>query len=340
MAKYDVKYNTGAAPSGTTKSNNLAFATGAPDYTQSGWVAGVPDDSSYLFVANTTDLSLAGRSAGAGTSTIQANQPTFWKTNDQTDAEILRVINRLPQRPQNYTDATAALAWARGSSYYTVYPPVAPNYVTSGLEIYLDAGNSSSYPGTGTTWTSLTGSYSGTMGTGTGYSASDGGAITFNGGALSYVTMSGTNALRALTNNISVEAWYKSNNNFPAILRTGISSSGFVFGYYIGTGTSWKVTKYGVIDLSAGAIPQNTAWHQVVLTYSSTTGTRIYIDGSLSSPTSANATNISGGTEFSIGRGEAVTLNGSMSIFRWYSSVLSASDVLQNYNANKARFGL
>lgn len=132
MAKYDVKYTTGSAPSGTTKSNNIALATGAPDYSQAGWVAGVPDDGSYLFISNSTDLSLTGRSAGAGASTIQANQPTFWKTNDTSDAEVLRVINRLPNRPQNYNDASTALSWVRGSSYYTVYPQVqSGNLVTT-----------------------------------------------------------------------------------------------------------------------------------------------------------------------------------------------------------------
>jgi hypothetical protein len=133
MAKYDVKYNTGSAPTGTTQSNHLAFATGNPDYTQSGWVAGVPDDGCYIFVSNTTDLSIAGRSAGAGASTIQSNEPTFWKTNDTSDAEVLRVINRLPHRPQDYNDASAALTWVRSSSYYVVYPqPPSGSLVTTG----------------------------------------------------------------------------------------------------------------------------------------------------------------------------------------------------------------
>jgi hypothetical protein len=293
--------------------------------------------SCYLFISNSTDLSLTGRSIGGGSGTIQAGQPVWWRTNDKTDAEVLRVINRLPQRPQNFADATSALAWVRGSSYYTVYPSI----VTAGLNIHLDAGNTSSYPGSGTTWTSLTGSYSGTLGAGVSYSSSNGGVLNFNGGASASVNMYGTaSALASITNNISVEAWYKSNNNYPAILRTGVSSSGFVFGYYSGTGTSWKVTKYGVIDLNAGAIPQDTAWHQVVLTYSSTTGARVYVDGALSSPTSANTSNISAGNEFSIGKSEAVQFNGSMGIFRWYSSVLSAADVTQNFNATRSRFGI
>ena len=122
MAKYDVKYTTGSAPSGTTKSNSLAFATGTPDYSQSGWYAGVPDDGKYLFVGNSTDLSLTGRFIGGGSGTMQAGQPVWWATNDTTDAEVLRIVNRLPKRPQNYTTAAAALAWAKSSGYYTVYP--------------------------------------------------------------------------------------------------------------------------------------------------------------------------------------------------------------------------
>lgn len=122
MAKYDVKYTTGAAPTGTTKSNKLAFATGLPDYTQSGWIAGVPDTGRYLFIGNSTDLSLIGRSSGGGSSTVQAGEPIWWATNDKSDAEVLRVINKLPLRPANYTSAATALAWIRTSIYYTVYP--------------------------------------------------------------------------------------------------------------------------------------------------------------------------------------------------------------------------
>ena len=214
-------------------------------------------------------------------------------------------------------------------------------YVTTGLQVYLDAGNTASYPGTGTTWTSLVNGYTGSMGTGVGYSASNGGVITFSGASTAFVNMYGSaSAVVAATNNFSVEAWYQSNNNFPGIVVTGASSLGFVFGYFSATTTQWKVTKYGVIDLAAGEIPQNTAWHQVVLTYSSTTGTRVYVDGALSSPTVANTTNLRGGNAFSIGKSENVQLNGSMGIFRWYNTVLSASDVSVNFTGSRARYGI
>lgn len=213
-------------------------------------------------------------------------------------------------------------------------------YVTTGLVTYLDAGNPASYPGSGTTWTSLVGAFSGTMGAGVAYSAASGGSMTFNGvGATSQVTLVNS-AFAALTNNFSVEFWYKSNNNFPGLVANGTGSNGFVFGYFSTTGTAWKVTKYGVVDLQAGTIPQNTNWHQAVLTYSSTTGARVYIDGALSG-TAANNSNLSvGSSTFNIGKSENVYLNGSMSIMRWYNTVLSSTDVAQNFNADRSRYGI
>jgi hypothetical protein len=230
-----------------------------------------------------------------------------------------------------------------GPTTYSVgTPSVTAGVVASGLSLHFDAGNAVSYPGSGTTWTSLVNGYTGSMGTGVGYSASNGGVITFNGASTAFVNMytSASVLVGAATNNFSIEAWYQSNNNFPGIMRTGSGSRGFVFGYFGTTGTAWKVTKYNVIDLQAGTIPQNTSWHQAVLTYSSTTGVRVYIDGALSGTAVNNNSNLIGGLEFSVGRGENVTLNGSMGIFRWYSAVLSASDVLQNFNAQRARFGI
>jgi hypothetical protein len=214
------------------------------------------------------------------------------------------------------------------------------SFITTGLQVYLDAGNPASYPGTGTTWTSLVGGYTGALQAGVTYSASNGGIMSFNGGATATVNMINAE-FRALTNNFSVEFWYQSNNNRPGLVANGVGSNGFVFGYFGTTGTSYKVSKYGVIDLNAGAIPQNTSWHQAVLTYSSTTGTRVYVDGALSSPTSANTSNLAAGnTTFNIGKSESNFHNGGIGIVRFYSTVLSAGDVAQNFEFNRSRYGI
>jgi Concanavalin A-like lectin/glucanases superfamily len=217
-----------------------------------------------------------------------------------------------------------------------------PSYVTANLTVNLDATNSASYPGSGTTWTDLTGNgYNATLNTGVTYSSANN-AMLFNGATTATATIVSSSLASSLTNNFSVEAWYQCNNNHPEIIANGSGSNGFVFGYFSTNPTNWKVTKYGVIDIYIGSIPQNTSWHQVVVTYSSTAGTKVYVDGSLSG-SSVNTTNLAvGSSTFTIGKGESTSYmhNGNIGIFRLYRSVLSSTDVTQNFNANRSTYGI
>ena len=57
-----------------------------------------------------------------------------------------------------------------------------PSLVMNGLVLCLDAGNSKSYPGTGTTWTDLSGNgNNGTLTNGPTYSSANGGSLVFDG---------------------------------------------------------------------------------------------------------------------------------------------------------------
>lgn len=237
---------------------------------------------------------------------------------------------------------SGGLTFNGGLTLDTRGPSASSSFVSSGLLLHLDAGNASSYPGSGTTWSNLvSGSLNGTMGAGVTYSSNDGGSMVFNGGATGVVSVPTASAVTGLTNNITVEGWYKSTNNHPIILSTGIGSNGICLGYYSAGGTNWKVTKYGVIDIYTGAIPQNTAWHQVVVTYSSTAGVTVYVDGALSN-SSANTSNIAASSTPTVNIGvlESTYHSGSIGIIRWYNTALSATDVLQNFNANRSRYGI
>jgi hypothetical protein len=215
----------------------------------------------------------------------------------------------------------------------------APSYITENLVLHLDAGNATSYSGSGTTWTDLSGNSRNATLTSVTYTADNGGALVFDG-ANSIGVINDT-VINRYTNNFSVEVWYTSNNNTPRVLRTGQGSSGFNLGSYTTVPTKWKVTKYGIIDLNVGSIPQNTAWHQVVLVYSSTGGTKVYVDGALSE-TNANTAGVRAAawTYLEVGRSEAGSHNGKLGIVRYYNAVLSDADVSQNFNANKSRYGL
>ena len=53
--------------------------------------------------------------------------------------------------------------------------------VTDGLVFYVDAGNSNSYPGSGTTWSDLIGSNDGALTNGPTFDSANGGSIVFDG---------------------------------------------------------------------------------------------------------------------------------------------------------------
>ena len=58
---------------------------------------------------------------------------------------------------------------------------VGPDIVDDGLVFAIDAGSTRSYPGSGTTVTSLVGSATGTLNNGVGFSTANGGNFTFDG---------------------------------------------------------------------------------------------------------------------------------------------------------------
>jgi hypothetical protein len=219
-----------------------------------------------------------------------------------------------------------------------------PSIITEGLVLHLDAGNPLSYSGTGTTWTDLSPSgKNATLGAAMYYSAADSGSLIFTGGSNGIATVASASSITGLTNNMTIEVWYKSQGNVtPRLLSTGVGSDGICFGSGTANPTKFKVTKYGLVDLFAGSIPQETnKWHQAVVVYSSTGGTKVYVDGALSE-TLADTQDIAGsGTpSIIIGKLESAYHKGEISIVRWYNAVLSDAQVLQNYTANIGRYAL
>ena len=70
----------------------------------------------------------------------------------------------------------------QGIQYWIQYRIDNNLYVKDGLVLDLDAGNPLSYPGTGTTWTDLSGNNNnGTLINGVGYNSDNGGSLVFDG---------------------------------------------------------------------------------------------------------------------------------------------------------------
>ena len=214
--------------------------------------------------------------------------------------------------------------------------------VTSGLVLALDAADRNSYPGSGTTWRDMSGNnITGSLINNPTFNTSNGGNFGFV--TDDYVIMEENSALNTQTP--SVEVWIKTNatsqNGFW--FEKGTVNSQYSL-FQEGTNIVWRQSDRSQYTNTATYIT-TTNWAQIVGTY--TSGDRkTYINGILitsDTQTGAVSTNTNGmsiGVYGGFNGGRGYYYNGNLAIVRVYNRVLLASEVLQNYNAQKSRFNL
>ena len=222
-----------------------------------------------------------------------------------------------------------------------------PRIVTDGLVLALDAGNTKSYPGSGTAWTDLIGSNDGTLTNGPTFDSGNGGSIVFDG-TDDYVTTGNTlpdaDELFADTGNAwSTSSWFNV-DVFDAIDKT-ITARGN--GTTVGMYAVWVDSANLRVKLRGGtntdissSIATNT-WYNVVVTWDGTTANG-YLNGQFVT-TLAVGTGINQSNTFTIGStnsGASDRFNGKISQTLVYNKELTASEVLQNYNALRGRYGI
>ncbi|MDA8686845.1 LamG domain-containing protein, partial [Robiginitalea sp.] len=127
---------------------------------------------------------------GIGTATITASQVADANYDNGSVSATLTVVGKnvasrfggVSQTDVNYVSPNGKIGGNYGVNKYGKRENVKDAIVTSGLVLYLDAGNPSSYPGSGTTWSDLSGNGNhGALTGGVTYSTSDGGALVFDG---------------------------------------------------------------------------------------------------------------------------------------------------------------
>ena len=209
--------------------------------------------------------------------------------------------------------------------------------VTQNLVLCLDAGNSKSYPGIGTAWTDLIGRVNNvTMTNGPTYSSANGGSIVFDGVNDTLPTLLSTNTL----NNITQSVWFKWNgtNQSSVIIYLGNSGNNG-FGLIIGSsGTPSNLlgVLFGgsLFNALSSSVTLTTNWTNFVITRDSTT-TSLYQNASLFASTT-NTPLTSASYSF-IGN---VTAGGNISSISLYNRALTATEITQNYNALRSRYGI
>jgi hypothetical protein len=219
----------------------------------------------------------------------------------------------------------------------------------NGLVLALDAGNTKSYPGTGTTWYDLSGrGNTGTLTNGPTYSSANGGSIVFDR-ADDYVTVPRNSSLIP-TGNWSYECWF----NLTSTTDPSFGQS--FFGNWGNSSTGdFDIRKSGntmifyCYDSGNGLISTITAsyvftaqkWEHFVLTRESNTYNFYFNNQLVGSVTNTNPV-FDGSANMTIGIESGVfsNFNGRMSSIKVYNRALSAAEVSQNFNALRGRFGI
>jgi hypothetical protein len=228
-----------------------------------------------------------------------------------------------------------------------------PKIVTDGLVLCLDAGNNKSYPSSGTAWNDLSGNNNnGTLTNGPTFNSANGGSIVFDGTDDEVTTTTQFTNPQIFT----IAAWFKTSvASGKKIIgfesnQTGTGTSNYDRQIWIGTDGKLYFGLYdgGLIIAVSSSTYNDNNWHYVVATYGGEgTTMRLYVDGSsvaTASATSAFTYNgwwriggykITGWTNGSDGY-----FTGSIGVSHVYNRGITAVEILQNYNANKGRFGL
>ena len=223
--------------------------------------------------------------------------------------------------------------------------------VSAGLQLYLDAGNASSYPGSGTTWTDLSGNNNDATMTNPVWTNTNSGYFTFDGTASSYGAIA--NSASMSPTSISWETWVQIPgapvSSYSWVVRNGWTGAPWFFGYNNSNYWTLAINDNSTTYTQTQTSVVTAGWHQVLGTYD---GSEIilYVNGvQAGTPVAFAAGNIVGyGSPTIINGGSTSTVpppndqfwTGDIAVLRMYNRALTSAEVLQNYNANRSRFGL
>jgi hypothetical protein len=325
-----LSYQSGMVKKGTIGLNLTSSLTG--NYR---WWNGVDATSSqYLIYSDTYST---------GASSESNVTPAAWSTPDLTDTSLLNLINTLPDRVGQtaFTSLSDALIWLNQSGKYFLVKNGYENLVTSGLTLNLDAGWTNSYSGT-TSWRDISGNgKTGTLTNGPAFNSGNTGSIYFDGTDDFCVVPS--SSLNGLSSG-SISVWVKFLNlDFQYVLSLPNSSGNNGFDILIENG---KLDSYLQATNSAGStgsqfVPKLGIWYNIVTTYDGITH-KLFVNGVFISSVGRSGTIQNGIGQTFLGRfssGFGAYSNNYTSNAQLYNRALTQTEILQNYQLYKNRFG-
>lgn len=219
-----------------------------------------------------------------------------------------------------------------------------PNIVEDGLVLAVDASNTKSYPGSGTTWFDISGNGNDATLNSVTHSSANGGVFVLGGSSSSFID---NNTINLVSSDFTVFCASRHTNTGNNGRLVGGRNNNFLVGHW------WQHTESMFAQGWVGTYANN-----VLASAQNSTDWRIYHGcGDISGDSydfyvndRTNATGSNGGAAgpngLIIGKtllysgGDYESAEGEVSFVYYYNRVLSADEVKQNYEATRGRFGL
>jgi hypothetical protein len=221
--------------------------------------------------------------------------------------------------------------------------------ITTNLVVHLDASNSSSYGGSGTTWTDLTGGNNVTLVNGPTFNNGYGGSIVFDG-SNDYAQSGTSSDLIIGTQDYTMSLWvkYDSAKSEMALMDNRTAGSNGTTFSLIQVGDFMRVkvwednTSSFSFESSTNLSPNT--WYNITYTRISNSAS-MYINGVQDGSSWTQTYNYSGGNQLTLGWNYSTQTGKSMDgyiphVLFYVNKGLTSSEVTQNYNAIKSRYGL
>ena len=217
--------------------------------------------------------------------------------------------------------------------------------VTDGLVLALDAGRTLSYSGSGTTWTDLSGnSNNGTLTNGPTFDSSNEYLAYFQfPNSNSYIQLS--NPALTTPSTFSIEQWVKitdTSTNSIFLSNMDGHNDGIESGF--DSSSKWSLQINGSLANISSATVNQDQWYHVVFRFDDSNLGKIFVDGVQIQSLHFGSQTINQSTASTIGaiayQTSSVENKFEIGELRVYNNkALTATEVLQNYNAHKTRYG-
>lgn len=340
-------YNPGTGITGTTQLGSLAIGYPTAGFAATGleWWMGADEDLGYVIAepvpSDTQPTPITGVSGSVG----------FYRSTTKTDADFISLSNVLANLSGTgpFSSATGAKTWLNANGYWTSFiPPVFQDLV-----LYYNPGDLSSYPGSGTTISDLSGN--GLNGTMSNISFTSP-YFTYNGTS-SQVSIADNALLEPGSGSFTMEVWVRQsvsgndvvlgkfdNGGLSVDVSYSIRTTGTAYYAQIGSGSGSGSSLFINSTTHTGTI--NT-WYQIAYVFKNgaTKTLETFVNGSSIGTVNHNLSSVLNTTNGlyigSYNNGEySQWFDGRIGIVRIYNSALSSSDVSQNFEANRYLYNI